>query len=384
MILTNNIPMKFSRALFSLVIICQMFSSSIAAAENGYSNLKTIDCSVFHKQIIDYKKEFSGVDDYKNRRDVQDFITQVSICYELDKKWLYKALSQAEYQPSTAKFIMPQAASKRNWHTFKANFLEKTRIDAGVKFWQTHHKWLEQAEKDYGVPPKIILAILGVETIYGQYTGNFRIIDALSTLTFDFPKGRSDRTEYFSGELASFLHFAAQEGIDPLSIRGSFAGAMGMPQFMPTTLQQYAVDYDKDGSIDLYHSSADIIGSVAHYLAEHQWQRGIPASFEILSLTSSDEQLALLKQPDITPSFTTTDLSNLGVRLLPRSKSKLLSDDVKLSFITLENGTDALPTYVLGTQNFYVITRYNRSSFYAMAVIEVANAIESSYKRTIH
>ncbi|MGL4666447.1 MAG: lytic murein transglycosylase, partial [Saezia sp.] len=170
---------------------------------------------------------------------------------------------------------------------------------------------------------------------------------------------------------------------DPLKFLGSYAGAMGMPQFMPSSLQNYALDYDQDGHIDLNNSSADIIGSVANYLAKHHWQAGIPGSFTLQTDQATQEQLDFLKQNDIRPSFSVEQLHSHGVKILNRSNSKQLSpDEVKLSFVTLENGLDAPSTYVAGTQNFFVITRYNRSSFYAMSVIEVGNAIERSYRKT--
>ena len=339
-------------------------------------------CQLFGDIIRAHKPEDGLPGKYGQREDVKAFAQQVAQCHQLDYLWVLDTLTQAKYQASTARFIMPQPAGTRNWGKFVSNFVQPDRINRGVIFWQNNKKWLEQAEKDFGVPPKIVLGILGVETIYGQITGNFRIIDALSTLSFDFPSGRSDRRDYFSGELAAFLAFTAKDGVDPLSIRGSYAGAMGMPQFMPTSLRTYAIDYDGDGYIDLNASPADIIGSVAHYLAMHHWQAGIPSSFTPQMHGATQSQIDYLKTSDIVPTFTVAEMAMHGVSMENRTKTKQLSsNEVKLSFIALENGTENPPTYVIGTQNFFVITRYNRSSFYAMSVIELANAIERAYQK---
>lgn len=370
----------FLGLLISIILPFQIAAANpVSIATNDSSDT----CKLYGDTIHAHKIKESTLGNYGDREDVRAFALQVAKCYGLDYKWVLNTLTQAQYQASTAKFIMPQPPTTRNWSRFITNFVRPERIKAGVIFWQNNEKWLEQAEKDFGVPPKIVLGILGVETIYGQFTGNFRIIDALSTLSFDFPTGRSDRTDYFSGELAAFLEFSAREGVDPLSIRGSYAGAMGMPQFMPSSIQNYALDYDGDGHIDLNNSSADIIGSVANYLALHHWQTGIPGSFAVQTNKATQEQIDFLKQADIVPSFTVMEMAHHGVSIRNHSLAKQLSpDSVKLSFITLENGTDAAPTYVAGTQNFFVITRYNRSSFYAMSVIELGNAVEHAYLRT--
>lgn len=316
---------------------------------------------------------------YKERADVKAFAQQVSACHNLDLAWVLDTLGQAQYQASTAKFIMPQPSGTRNWQNFKGRFIQANRVQAGVKFWRQNHEWLERAEATYGVPADIVMGILGVETVFGQFTGNHRIIDALATLAFDFPQGRSDRTDYFASELAYYLVFTARENVPPLSVRGSYAGAMGMPQFMPSSLLNYGVDFDGDGKIDLHNSTPDIIGSVANYLAAHGWQRGLPPTLPILFQEASQESLEALLKPDIVPTFTIQELERHGVLVDASADENMDMAHTKLAFIALENGTDLPPDYIAGTQNFFVITRYNRSSFYAMVVVEMGNAIAKAY-----
>lgn len=338
-------------------------------------------CKLLGELIHQNKDETSNPGNYAQRPDVKAFAHRIALCYNLDEAWVLATLGKAKYQASTVKFIMPQPAGERNWQKFRASFLQADRIQGGVKFWQAHQKWLELAEKTYGVPPPIILSILGAETSFGKVTGNFRIVDALSTLAFDFPKERSDRTDYFAGELAQYLVFAAQQRIDPMSIKGSYAGAIGIPQFMPSNIMLYGVDFDRDGKIDLHNSVPDVIGSVANYLAAHGWQAGLPASFGVtLQNTATPENIKLLCEPDITPTFTAHNLATHGVLVNLGSKANQLQHE-KLSFILLPNGGNAKPDYVAGTQNFFVITRYNRSSFYAMVIIDLADAIATAHAK---
>lgn len=318
---------------------------------------------------------------YANRKDVKAFAAQVSACYQIDQQWVEKTLAKAQYQSSTAKFIIPKPAGKRNWRTFKAPFLQADRVQAGVKFWKANTHLLAQAEQVYGTEPEAIIGILGVETIYGSFTGNHRIVDALSTLAFDFPEeAKRDRTDYFSKELAQFLVFCYKEQIDPLSIKGSYAGAMGMPQFMPSSLLNYGVDFDGDGHIDLHNNNADIIGSVAHYLAKHGWQKGLPAVLPVTVDESNAEHLKTLLAPDITPTFTLQQMADYGAQIDLGDYADTFVKDSLFSLIRLENSSDNTADYVAGTQNFYVITRYNRSSFYAATVDELGQTVKKQFK----
>jgi len=307
---------------------------------------------------------------YGQREDVMRFADEVAARRGLDAAWLRSALAQSRYLPKVARFIMPPpAGTAKNWAAYRSRFVEPFRIRAGVAFWRTHAAWLNRAFELYGVPPEIVAGIIGVETIYGQQMGNFRVIDALATLAFDFPAGRKDRAPFFRDELENLFVLCHAEGNDPLAVRGSYAGAMGMPQFMPSSVNKYAVDMDGDGHVDLRNSAADVIGSVAHYLAEFGWQRGLRTHYGVDAPVDASERAALLG-PDILPSFSAQEFSERGALLDEAARGA----EHKLALVELQNG-DAAPSYVAGTTNFYAITRYNWSSYYAMAVIELGEAV---------
>ena len=316
---------------------------------------------------------------YGQRDDVMRFGTELAERRGLDAAWVQAALERARFVPSVVRFIMPPpAGTAKNWAAYRARFVEPTRLRAGAAFWRANEKWLLDAEARYGVPPEVVVGIVGVETIFGQQTGGFRVIDALATLAFDFPAGRRDRSGFFRDELEAFFVMCLAAGLDPLQPKGSFAGAMGMPQFMPSSVNRYAVDFDGDGRIDLHGSTADVIGSVANYLAEFGWRRELPPRFGVAVPVATTDR-ALLLAPDILPSFTPDEFAERGARL----DVAALAADVrlqasgglgKLALVELQNG-DMAPTYVAGTGNFYAITRYNWSSYYAMAVIELGEAV---------
>jgi protein-glutamine gamma-glutamyltransferase len=322
---------------------------------------------------------------YGQREDVMRFGAELAERQSLDAVAVQAALQRARFVPAVARFIMPPpAGTAKNWALYRSRFIDSARIRAGVAFWRANDKWLKQAEERYGVPPEIVTGIVGVETIYGQQMGNFRVIDALATLAFDFPVGRRDRSEFFRDELEQFFVMCQRDGVDPLQPKGSFAGAMGMPQFMPTSVNRFAVDFDGNGQVDLRGSAADVIGSVAHYLAEFGWRRGLPTRFEVAVPVDSADRAQLLA-PDILPSFTPAEFAARGALLDPAA----LATDVrleatgglgKLALVELQNG-DAAPSYVAGTSNFYAVTRYNWSSYYAMAVIELGEAVARELAR---
>ena len=307
---------------------------------------------------------------YATRQEVRDFAAEVAERRGLPADWVLAQLAQARRQPAAQRLMMPPpAGTAKNWAAYHDRFVEPQRIAAGARFWQYHAKWLERAEERYGVPAEIVVGIVGVETFYGRITGNFRVLDVLTTLAFDFPSGRSDRSAFFRGELEEFLVMSRREGLEPAQPKGSFAGAMGLPQFMPGSFNRYAVDFDGDARIDLNGSAADVIGSVANFLAAHGWQRGMPITFEVAVPVDTRARATLLA-PDIVPSFSAVQMGELGAELDAAGRRH----EGLLALVELQNG-DAAPSYVAGTRNFYVLTRYNWSSYYAMAVIKLGEAV---------
>jgi membrane-bound lytic murein transglycosylase B len=295
---------------------------------------------------------------------------------DLDREWVRKAIGQAHYLPQVAKLIQPPVAGiAKNWSLYRSRFIDPIRIKAGVKFWQHHRDSLVRAEKETGVPAEIIVGIVGGETIYGQQMGSFRVIDALTTLAFDFPVSHPraiERSAFFKAELEQFLSLMQRTGIDPLTPLGSYAGAMGLPQFMPSSWSKYAIDFDGDSKIDLFGSPVDAIGSVANYLKAFNWQAGMPTHYPSkFDLSKLDLQALLVN--DILPTFSVASLIAKGVLLEGEARQHVGA----LALIELQNGA-AEPSYFVGTENFYAITRYNWSSYYAMAVIELGHAVKQS------
>jgi membrane-bound lytic murein transglycosylase B len=304
---------------------------------------------------------------FAERAEVRDFIRQMVDRHGFDERSLAAIFADVRREPLVLKLIAPPPPDfKRSWEAYRARFLDPLRIRGGVAFWNEHADALGRAAQVYGVPAEVIVAIIGVETIYGRVTGEFRVVDALATLAFDYPR----RAPYFREELEQFLLLSRETGADVFAARGSFAGAIGLPQFMPGSIRRYAIDFDGDGRIDLRSNPADAIGSVARFLAEHGWVPGGPVYYP--TRIDDGARLAPLIDAGIEPQFSSEQLSGFGVSAMGD-----VPDGTSLALIDLPNG-DAEPTYLLGARNFYVITRYNRSSFYAMAVLELADALRSA------
>jgi membrane-bound lytic murein transglycosylase B len=300
---------------------------------------------------------------------------------QLDADWVQKTIDQAQRLPLVEKLVLPPANPvAKDWGAYRARFIEPVRIQAGLRFWTKHQTTLARAEHEYGVPASIIVGIIGVETLYGQNTGNFRVLDALGTLAFHFPQAHpraAERQAFFRGELEQFLLLTSHSGADPLAVRGSYAGALGLPQFMPSSWAKFAVDFDGDGRIDLFGSPADAIGSVANYFKAFQWRPGMPTHYPV-TLTPGQTDMDSLMAPDILPTFSVASFAAKGAAL----EGAALNHTGPLALIELRNGPNA-PSYVAGTENFYAITRYNWSSYYAMTVIELAEAVALEMK-TVH
>ena len=310
-------------------------------------------------------------DSYAHRDDARRLASEFAAQYTLDADWAWQALSQARFKENVTRYIMPPpVGTAKNWTAYRSRFVEPIRIRAGVQFWKDNRETLRRAEQEFGVPASVVVGVLGVETIYGRQMGSFRAIDALATLSLDFPRGRSDRSAFFRDELGQLLKWCQESGNDPTQMMASYAGAIGMPQFMPSSVRRYAVDYDRDGRIDLLRSPVDAIGSVANYLARQGWQSGVPGYFDVTP-PDAPESLQKLLQPDILPTFTAAEMRDAGASL-----PGLADDNAgKLALVALQNGQSGT-VYVAGTANFYAVTRYNQSSYYALAVLQLGEAVQ--------
>ena len=313
---------------------------------------------------------------YANRPDAMAFADDMAARRNLDPVWVREMVGQARQLPTVTRLMTPGSASApKNWRVYRSRFIDPVRIRAGVRFWQDNRAALARAEQEFGVPAEIIVGIIGVETIYGQQMGSFRVADALATLAFDFPASHpraAERSTYFKGELEQFLALHQRAGTDPFQARGSYAGAMGMPQFMPTSWARYAVDFDGDGRVDLFNSATDAIGSVANYFKGYGWTPGMPSYYPV-SFDAQKLDMDALLAPDILPTFSVASFTAKGAVL----EGDALQHKGPLALVELQNGGDT-PSYVAGTENFYTITRYNWSSYYAMAVLELGREVAAA------
>lgn len=274
---------------------------------------------------------------------------------------LIKQFAQIHSNARVLQLIKPPSSPlQRSWERYRPRFLNEQRINWGVNFWQENEGQLAKARALFGVPEEIIVAIIGVETAYGRNTGGFKVFEALATLAFDYPP----RAEFFRTELEQFLLLSRENNLDPMSVKGSYAGAIGIPQFMPGSQRRYAVDFDGDQRVDLGNSVDDAIGSVGHFLEQHGWIAGQPIAVQASLSGSPDPQII---EAGIRPSLSVAELAEKGIR----AKADPLARAALIDLVSPGRDTE----YWLGFDNFYVITRYNRSSFYAMSVFQLAEAI---------
>jgi membrane-bound lytic murein transglycosylase B len=296
------------------------------------------------------------------RADVKDFIAHMADTSSFKKRQLRKLLKAAQSQPAIIEAMDRPAEKARQWFEYRPIFVSERRIREGTDFWLAHRQALDRASVRSGVAPEYLAAILGVETYYGRLTGSYRVLDALATLAFDYPA----RAKFFRDELEQYLLLTRDAGLNPLSVKGSYAGAMGAPQFMPSNYRRYAVDADADGHIDLWTNWPDVCASVGNYLKEHGWNAGEP----VLSEASvAPEKAADLDGRKLALSETVASLRTKGV-----SFDSSLPDEAPTLLIAADD-TDGVHWRV-GYNNFYVITRYNHSPLYAMAVYELAAAVK--------
>jgi membrane-bound lytic murein transglycosylase B len=298
---------------------------------------------------------------------VREFIAEMQNRHGFDAERLARQFAAIRANPKVLQAIRPATPEQqRSWQRYRARFLNERRLAHGLLFWREHDAALARAEAIYDVPPEIITAIIGVETEYGRNMGRFKVFEALATLAFDYPP----RAEYFRRELEHFLLMARENGAPPLAYQGSYAGAIGIPQFMPSSQRRHAVDFDGDDRADLIGSFADAIGSVAHFLHAHGWRPGQPVALPASVAGEAEALLAL----GIKPSLSLREMTDRGV--LPLADTARPADE---SVALIDLPSPGQPTeYWLGFDNFYVITRYNRSSFYAMSVFLLAEALREA------
>ena len=309
---------------------------------------------------------------YLKRTEVREFITQMEERHGFVRRELETLFRKAAFQPDIVRAITPPAqASVRSWQNYRAMFVNPQRIEAGLKFRERNAASLQRAADQFGVPAEIILAIIGVETVYGRNMGRYRVIDALSTLAFDYPR----RADFFRSELEQFLLFTREAGIDVLGVRGSYAGAIGIPQFMPGSYRRFAIDFDGDGQANIIDSAADAIGSVANFLKGHGWEPGQPAAFPASVDGNAWRKLA---DAGVKPTWRIAELHAHGITMADNPPLwATMTPETLASVIELETPSQSAKVWV-GLNNFYVITRYNRSSFYAIAILELASALRET------
>ena len=312
--------------------------------------------------------------EFLERNEVRQFIREVAAEHQLDQHRLAGHFTGLSSQQGIIDAISTPAERTLTWGEYRGIFLKNKRIEQGREFISEHRSLLSRATEEFGVPASVITAIIGVETFYGRITGKHKVIEALATLAFDYPP----RAKFFRAELEEFLVLSTKEGWDPAQIKGSYAGAMGYPQFISSSYRQYAVDFDGDGKRDLHGNIADVIGSVANYLAVHGWKADAPVASRWQTADGKDvgdrADVIALKRKSLKPQIALSTIKNLGYKPdLPSVFDQAERDEEFVSVMLLQ-GLDKQETWV-GYKNFYVITRYNHSHLYAMAVLQLSDAI---------
>lgn len=308
----------------------------------------------------------STAGDFTHNPRTRDFINEMVKNHDFDRAELTTLFNEANKRDDILEAIARPAEKTKPWHEYREIFLTPDRIRGGVEFWRKHAGILKRAAQKLQVDPAIVVAIIGVETRYGKHTGSYRVLDALSTLAFDYPP----RGKFFRSELEQFLILAHEEHVDLRTAKGSYAGAMGYGQFIPSSYRNYAIDFNKDGRRDLWNNIDDIIGSVANYFHRHGWKPGEP----VASRVTQGKVPASIVSDNSKPDRTAGELAALGVRTAPP-----LPADQPVAVLELQQRNG--PEYWLTSQNFYVITRYNRSPLYAMSVYQLGKAIRDAYQK---
>lgn len=307
--------------------------------------------------------------DYSQHEKAAAFVDKMVDKHSFDRDWVVGILKQAEKKQSIIDAMERPAESVMTWERYRKIFIQESRVKQGVQFWREHADTLARAEKEFGVPAEMIVGIIGVETRYGRNKGSYRVVDALATLGFDFPR----RSTFFLGQLEEYLLMVREQDFAPLSFKGSYAGAMGYGQFIPSSYRAYAVDFDDDGQADIVNNPVDAIGSVANYFARHGWRMGEPVVSPAVLSEPVDESLF---NAGLKPVRTLAELKLGGI-----SSAQKLDLGQKATAMKLEGaGGDE---HWIGLQNFYVITRYNHSSMYALAAHQLSQQVAEHYRSAV-
>jgi membrane-bound lytic murein transglycosylase B len=358
--------LRFNPCLFSFLTVLMLAMPLQAQAANAGKAHKSKVAQVTKSAD---EPEFTNFTQWGG---VAELIDELSDQHGLQRETLKAQFSKVHYLESVVRLINPPPPSKvKNWTVYRERFIEPTRLRAGLAFWKKHEAALNRAQTEFGVPAEIIVGILGVETMYGKMTGNVRVVDALATLAFAYPPtaNRDARMKYFRGELKHIFLLARDNDMDPLSFYGSFAGAIGLPQFMPGSIRRFAVDFDGDGKIDLRNSPADAIGSIASFLSQHGWRAQEPLVFPVRVSPQTDATWPGMIGQSLEAKFSRDEFEQAGVAI-----NDTIPAEISYGLVDLQDGER--PTlYWLGTTNFFAIAQYNRSFFYAMTVIELGKAV---------
>jgi len=331
------------------------------------------------KRRVSMREEEIEPGRYRDNAQTRAFIDEMVSRHDFDRGTLEDWFGQAVYSATVARLVMPPATpGRKSWRAYRSRFIEPIRINAGVRFWQDNRETLRRAEAEFGVPASVIVGIIGVETIYGRDMGTFRVIDSLSTLAFDYPAtpNREARATLFRNQLADYLLWCRETRTDVFSVLGSYAGAIGIPQFMPTSLREYAIDYDGDGRVDLRNSPTDAIGSVGRFLQLHGWEPGRPVVWRIADDDGSRGIAAAAADGEPWPTRTLNQFLKAGLKVdEPIDQAR----EGETGVLIVDLPTPDQPTdYMIGLRNFYVLTRYNRSFFYALAVYQLGEAVKAA------
>ncbi|UDG82069.1 lytic murein transglycosylase B [Candidatus Vallotia cooleyia] len=364
-------------------LLCTFATTHIAVASGSSPKIVVVqaqsESSVLQSQMFE---EEIVPQCYADNSHVDAFINDMVSRHNFDSRALHALFNQAVYSKTAAKLVLgAKTPILKSWQAYQARLIDAVRINTGVRFWQQNKAVLQKASKQFGVPPEVIVSIIGVETLYGQYMGHFRVLDALTTLTFDYPdtSNRTQRMSRFRKELEDFLVWTRSAGIKPTTVLGSYTGAIGIPQFLPSSIVEYAIDYEGDDHIDLRNSFADAIGSVANYLKQHGWESDRPIVWRVHMDTGSIgiAKAALDKKAE--SRWALQQLLHAGMLLDERTVDIASEAETPVSVVELL--TSGQPAqYILGLKNFHVLTRYNHSFFYAAAVYELSERIKTEMR----